>query len=535
MIKCPGCGAMMKFSPALQKLECEHCGRIERVADVSNSRNAQYFDAMCYTCPDCGADILSNDDTAVTFCNYCGNSVALEGRLEQLKKPKRIIPFKKTYDEAVKSYASLVKGALFAPNSLISDSSIDNFRGIYMPYWTYEYRGKGDSKFYAYKTRRSGDYILNDNYEVKASYECEYEGLSFDASAVFFDRFSDAIAPFNIVDARDFDEGYLAGFYADAGDVEAQVYKEKALTMINHDMGSNVTDLKEMKMMTILQNSLKFTPETENSEETLSYFPVWFLANKYGDKVSYAVVNGQTGEAAADIPISYTRFIIGALMLSLPLILLLNTVFTLRAGALLFFTMLFSVVSLYIVNSMADALYTRSNYFDDKGMQLKRFGNIQHVSKINKKTDTKEVVKFINKSLGAIVFVLIVLIDIGLMSLDGQLETGAVFAIFIGFYVVGYIDEKLKKKNRPTVKKRAEKIIIKQPLDGKSKYLVKPMASILISIIILLIDPTMDYWYYGGTIIAMILTLVSFFDLISIHNELTLRTPPQFNRRGGDI
>ncbi|MBQ6454073.1 MAG: hypothetical protein IJJ14_06930 [Coriobacteriales bacterium] len=45
------------------------------------------FDATLFTCPQCGAELISTDATAATFCSFCGSSVLLSQRVCKQKTP----------------------------------------------------------------------------------------------------------------------------------------------------------------------------------------------------------------------------------------------------------------------------------------------------------------------------------------------------------------------------------------------------------------------------------------------------------------
>ena len=50
-------------------------------------------EAVYYSCPSCGAEIVTDATTAATFCYYCHNPVVLGKRLEGTYLPNKIIPF----------------------------------------------------------------------------------------------------------------------------------------------------------------------------------------------------------------------------------------------------------------------------------------------------------------------------------------------------------------------------------------------------------------------------------------------------------
>jgi len=80
------------------------------------------------------------------------------------------------------------------------------------------------------------------------------------------------------------------------------------------------------------------------------------------------------------------------------------------------------------------------------------------------------------------------------------------------------------------------KVKIEQFMYGRKKlpYLVKPLVGIGIAVLLLWIKPVSEIWYYAGALACMILTGVTFVNIIRYHNRLTTRKLPQLNRRGGD-
>lgn len=74
----------------------------------------------------------------------------------------------------------------------------------------------------------------------------------------------------------------------------------------------------------------------------------------------------------------------------------------------------------------------------------------------------------------------------------------------------------------------------KVPFKKKFPTLVKPLAGIVASLLIAIINPVSDLFYYLGAFVCMASVLWAFIDIIKHHNILTTRKLPQFNRRGGD-
>jgi len=71
-------------------------------------------------------------------------------------------------------------------------------------------------------------------------------------------------------------------------------------------------------------------------------------------------------------------------------------------------------------------------------------------------------------------------------------------------------------------------------LEEKFKYSYKPVLSILIGLVALLLNFVDDIYYYGATLIMFSLIIWSFYDLIKGHNLLASTKLPQLEKRGGD-
>ena len=80
MIICPGCGADMKFDPEKQKLVCRYCDKVldpkeyhaPKAAEASEQEG--YYTATIFTCPQCGAEILSTEETVATLFSHENNA-----------------------------------------------------------------------------------------------------------------------------------------------------------------------------------------------------------------------------------------------------------------------------------------------------------------------------------------------------------------------------------------------------------------------------------------------------------------------------
>ena len=90
-------------------------------------------------------------------------------------------------------------------------------------------------------------------------------------------------------------------------------------------------------------------------------FPVWFMSYRYGGRVAYATVNGQTGKVITDLPVDTRKYLKGSLVLALPIFLLLNLFFTLMPATLLVITTILAGISLAIFYSELGTIKKKEN------------------------------------------------------------------------------------------------------------------------------------------------------------------------------
>lgn len=372
MNKCPHCGAEVNFDPSSQLVHCDYCGsdfKPEEAISKEKRAKVEQFDGKRYVCTQCGASLLTFDDTAVTFCSYCGSQGMLEDKMVKEDAPEFIIPFSKTREECINNYKRKVNSFLFSPNYMKSDLVVNKFRGIYMPYGIYNLYFKGDclnrgSRY----SHRSGDYVYYDDYTIHADIDAKYDGISFDLLSKFYDEYSEAI-PFNYQEAVPFNKNYLAGFYADAKDVQIGSYSPNAISIASHDSTRFMKKASAFKRYGCTNPVVNFNVR----EKKNGLFPVYFLAirDKNDKYIHYAVINGQTGEVAADLPISFSKYVISSLALAIPIFFLVNAVPYILPIATNFFSIIVSIIAAIICHSQLVSIHLKDYHPGDTGYQSK--------------------------------------------------------------------------------------------------------------------------------------------------------------------
>ena len=329
MYECPNCGGQLRFDIEKQKLLCDNCSS-EFAPDTEmiqeNAGETDEFGAQVFECPNCGAKMITTNVNVVSFCSYCGTSAVIPGRIANEKKPAYILPFKKTKEDCIKEYKAHVRRSVFAPKEFRDPKFLDTFRGIYMPYWLYDFRYTNTANVEVYQSSRSGDYILTDYYDMQAPLDAEYTGLAYDASAAFNDITSNGILPWNEEEIKPFSPGYMCGFYADTEDVPKEVYEQDAGEIAAGNVFDSIRktadkDGYDMEEPSTSQGKVWHLGGCQVRARR-ALLPVWFLTWRRKDRVAYAVMNGENGKLTADLPVDMKRYLIGSLLMAVPFFLL---------------------------------------------------------------------------------------------------------------------------------------------------------------------------------------------------------------------
>ncbi len=536
MYECPNCGGNLRFDIPSQELACKFCNTHVSPYAVKKEQDAveqEYYEATVFTCPQCGGEIFTTDNEAASFCSFCGASTILSSRIAKEKRPKYIIPFKVTKEDCKEAYGKKMKKAFFAPKELRNPKYIDGFRGIYMPYWTYQLTQKGRVSFDGKKSHREGDYIITEHFDLEGDLDAYYLGYSRDASSGFYDNISEPLAPFDAKQLVNFEPTFLSGFYADTGDIDASVYLDDVTELANDSTFDVVCREPEFGGYGVNSASnkgkLSSRIPTTCKEADNTMYPVWFLSYRNKDRVAYATVNGQTGKVVADMPIDIKKYVLCSLLLALPLYIILNLFLTVVPKTLVGLSSLLLLIAALLYKKELKEIRIKENNEDDEGVQVKKKA-LKQANKIQQKVYGMETVKkksaFKKKeadknSASNLISKIVIYLVIGIWLMPFLVNFGSGFlwpVIMIADIVVCSLGISQAQKTGGVM-----------PVG-----FVLSIVTIAVAGLILLLHPVSDWWYYGAALLVLLAVLFNIIDIIRNYNRLAMRRLPQFERRGGD-
>jgi len=328
--KCPCCNAGLVFGENVQKLTCEYCDNtfdIETVRTYNQlltpsneqdfswdqqEKNTWTADEQShlhgFQCPACGGEIVSDENTAATFCPFCDNPTILPARLSDKLKPDAVIPFQTSKEDAKAAFLKLCKGKRLLPKGFTSEQHLEKITGIYVPFWLYECDADYAGSYKATRIHHWSDsrynYTKTDHFLLRRDANAHFTGIPMDGSSKMEDTFTESIEPYDYNQLTAFDMAYLSGFFADKYDIPS----EKGEDRIRQRVDQTIRDQLQNSLLgyaTVIPTSQQLTIDHSKAKYVL--LPVWVLNTKYKDNIYTFAMNGQTGKMTGKLPVCSKR------------------------------------------------------------------------------------------------------------------------------------------------------------------------------------------------------------------------------------
>lgn len=321
--KCPNCNGGLVFDPESGAYVCEYClskfsqeeleaeaqaesqSQAEQPVEEEQTTEKAQGTAVEYHCPSCGAEIITDETTAATFCFYCHNPIVLSGRLEGAYLPDGIISFKITKEEAIERFQEWIGKKKFIPRGFYSKRQIEKMSGVYFPYWIYDCETSSSMQGTAKDIRvwRVGDmeYTETKNFDIRRAGKVYFRHLPKTALQKAQNAMLKGIFPYNFAEMEKFHMGFLSGFLAEKRDIEKAGLTE--------EIRREIRAYSEKRMRDTISGHQSFAMQGQHCEivkETFRYtlLPVWVLTyRERGNRVYYFAMNGQTGEIVGKLPV----------------------------------------------------------------------------------------------------------------------------------------------------------------------------------------------------------------------------------------
>lgn len=325
---CKGCGAGLQYKPGTETVECPYCAFKEKIPKSADEiREFSFNDYLSKPerglgvpgrdaqCQQCAAIIHLDGIVKATRCPFCGTAlVDLDGDAGDADvRPEALAPFRVTNKNAEDLFHRWVAALWFAPSLLKQEAQKTQFRGVYIPYWTY------DSHTLSYYEGQRGDY-----YYVNETYSTTENGRMVtktrqvrhirwtSVSGQYEHFFDDVLAPgtgvelglnYKISNLVPYDPNFLAGFDAQRPSVKVDHGWKWAKGKIENAIYSACCSLIGGDE----QRSVSVKTAYRGITYKMVLLPVYVSSYRYQNKIYRFQVDGQTGAVSGQRPYSFWK------------------------------------------------------------------------------------------------------------------------------------------------------------------------------------------------------------------------------------
>lgn len=343
-LACQNCGGALTFAPGTESLACPYCGTLNEIASGGEEgapvEEQDYEDALAdpaalddveeqiaVTCGNCGAEITLEPNVTASTCAFCATPLVAQQHSQKHIKPKSLLSFKVTRDEARDRFQQWVKGRWFAPGALKRIARSEGLTGVYSPFWTYD-----SDTASVYRGERGEHYTVTETYHVTVDGKQETRTRQVRktrwhaASGRVTNTFDDVLVrashslpatlaanlePWDLEALTPFQRDYLSGFTVESytvglkeGFAQARGVMEKEIRKsVQRDIGGD-----EQRVHSLNTNYANITFKH-------ILLPVWISAYRFREKTYRFLINARTGEVQGERP--YSAWKIVALLLGI--------------------------------------------------------------------------------------------------------------------------------------------------------------------------------------------------------------------------
>lgn len=329
--KCPSCGGTLDYNPVNGKMTCPYCGYEEEIQMEAKPFVAQELDfnlaedddscdwgtaTRTVLCKACGAETVYDFNDIASECPYCGsNQIMEEEATVKVMAPGGVLPFKLNAKEAANRFKTWIKGKFFCPKEAKGSARPKAFKGMYLPFWTFDAKTKSSytGQYGITRTYTTGKGKVRttiDWHYTSGHYNEDFDDILVCGSTRQDDNMLSGIEPYNTKDAVEYKPEYMAGFMAERYTIKVKEAWGTAQDKMKRSIEQGILAKIEREHMT--SHSRITSVRTTHGNITYKYLllPVWISSFKYKEKIYHFMVNGQTGKVSGKTPISWVRVVL---------------------------------------------------------------------------------------------------------------------------------------------------------------------------------------------------------------------------------
>jgi hypothetical protein len=327
---CAACGAQAEWNPSKQLLVCPFCGTsapftldkesgalvendlAKALRDLPDEARGWLAEKRTVQCQSCKAVSVFDPERVGQNCQFCGSPSLVDYKeIKAPIRPQGLLPFKVAESQVREQIRKWYASKWLAPGKLKSRALVDQVRGVYIPYWTFDAKAvcpwEAEAGHYYYTTE-----TYRDNQGRTQTRQVQH--VRWEPASGLVEHFFDdepvpgthgvsngllrQVEPFATPELVPYDTAFLSGFIVE----HYQVVLLEAAQASQDAMTDKLRQMCAAQIPGDTSRNLVIHPTF--SAQTFKHIlvPVWLLSYLYGTRLFQVVVNGYSGRMAGQYP-----------------------------------------------------------------------------------------------------------------------------------------------------------------------------------------------------------------------------------------
>jgi len=298
LAKCEVCGSLLDE----EDLFCANC-RTEAPRQGTGSTTAAGASRVAthnFECSGCGASMSFDARAGSLRCPFCASVDMLPREDAKVLAPRRVIPFRLGREEAVAAMRSWLGRGFFRPSGLSQRASVVQMQPVYVPYWVFE---ATTHTYWTADTSHTPPGARGDWYPLAGEHHGRYANLLIGASGALTPAETSRICPFDLAAGVAPEEVDLENVIVEQFSVPRKYARPLARGGLEQLEAQAIDEEYVPGQARNVHVNVRL--ESMSSEPVL--LPVWIMAYRYRDQAYRFLVNGQSGQATGQAPVSWLK------------------------------------------------------------------------------------------------------------------------------------------------------------------------------------------------------------------------------------
>jgi predicted RNA-binding Zn-ribbon protein involved in translation (DUF1610 family) len=293
--KCSVCRALIDEEDVF----CANCGTEVPQQGQEQAPTGTSVVTHNFGCEGCGASMSYDASAGSLRCPFCGSEKLSQQNDAKTLKPSGVISFQITQDSALQQMRLWLGQSSWRPSDLARTASVSTMTPVYVPYWIFQ---AWTRTYWTADTSRTPPGARASWYPISGEHRGAYSGLLVGASGALAPKETWALCPFDLGDKVDVAQVDLENAIVEQFRVQRKYARPQARVGFEQLVREACSNQVPGQVRNLHVN---MRLEGLSSEPVL--LPVWIMAYTYNNQLFRFLVNGQTGRATGEAPLSYKK------------------------------------------------------------------------------------------------------------------------------------------------------------------------------------------------------------------------------------